>query len=482
VARGVTRRRFLEASAGAAVTAAVDPAAFAKTPDGPNVVLFIVDSLRADAVYEHWARTPNIDALARRGLSFTNVHPEAMPTVPARRSILSGHRTFPFRGWHDYRGLLAFPGWSPLTHVSESLTGTFRKAGYYTAYVTDNPFLGFALPYAPLRHSVHRFVRTGGQIGGSKPVSSVPKQVLNHWLHHSIDPQERERVGLYLANSRVWESPDNSYAARVFRNAIRELDTAATHRAPFLMVVDTYEPHEPWTPPKRYLDPYDHPHWRAREPSMPMYTRTNKWLGRSERRGVLRRMRELYAAEVTMTDDWIGKFLDRLHDLNLERDTVIALVADHGILLGEHGWTGKISTALYPALTRVPLILVHPQHRRAGHESDWFASTHDVAPTLLSLAGVRQPRRMDGADLSAPFRGHRLPARPYAYGGYTDTFFIRSHRWAMWALNNGTRFHLYDLKHDPGQFNNVAGRYPGLVNELHGRVVARAGRLPYYGG
>ena len=70
-----------------------------------------------------------------------------------------------------------------------------------------------------------------------------------------------------------------------------------------------------------------------------------------------------------MTDDWLGKFVDRLHDLNLERDTVIVLVGDHGILLGEHGWTGKISTALYPALTRVPLILVHPHRRRAGLES-----------------------------------------------------------------------------------------------------------------
>ena len=102
--RGLTRRRFLEASAGAAVTAAIDPAAFAKTPDGPNVVLFVVDSLRADAVYDNWVRTPNMDALRRRGISFTSVFPEAMPTVPARNSILGGRRMFPFRGWHDRRG------------------------------------------------------------------------------------------------------------------------------------------------------------------------------------------------------------------------------------------------------------------------------------------------------------------------------------------------------------------------------------------
>ena len=96
----VTRRRFVQASAGAAVTAALDPAAFAKTHDGPNVLLVIVDSLRADAVYDDWVRTPNMSALAHRGLRFTQVYPEAMPTVPARNSILTGRRFFPYRVLH----------------------------------------------------------------------------------------------------------------------------------------------------------------------------------------------------------------------------------------------------------------------------------------------------------------------------------------------------------------------------------------------
>jgi arylsulfatase A-like enzyme len=222
--------------------------------------------------------------------------------------------------------------------------------------------------------------------------------------------------------------------------------------------------------------------WRGPEPSMPLYMRTSGWLRPGERGPVLRRLKQLYAAEVTMTDDWLGRFLDRLHDLNLERDTVIGLVGDHGILLGEHGWTGKISAALYPALTRVPLILVHPHRRRAGQESSWFASTHDVAPTLLSMAGVRRPHRMTGQDLSRPFRGRKLPERDYAYGGYSDSFFIRSHHWALWGLNNGRHFHLYDLRRDPGQFHNVAHLRPDVVNRMYGHVLARAGgRLPFYG-
>src|SRR5918997_83248 len=190
MAGAVTRRRFVQTSAAAAATAALEPAALAAEPgrfarrhDGPNVLLVIVDSLRADAVYEDWVRTPNISALARRGLRFTDVFPEGMPTVPVRNAILSGRRQFPYRGWYDRRGLIQMPGWEPLEAVDRSMLAAFRRAGYWTAYVTDNPFLGFSAPYGRFRASVNRFVRTGGQIGGNRKPGSVPDAILRHWLH-----------------------------------------------------------------------------------------------------------------------------------------------------------------------------------------------------------------------------------------------------------------------------------------------------------
>jgi arylsulfatase A-like enzyme len=483
MASPVTRRRFLEASAGAAVTAAAAPGAFAKTPDGPNIILFVVDSLRADAVYEDWVRTPNISALARRGVRFTHVFPEAMPTVPARNSILTGRRRFPFRGWYDRDGLLAAPGWQAFDHVDRSMLAAFRRAGYWTAYVTDNPFLGYAPPYGRFRHSVHRFVRTGGEIGGNKPASSVPDHILRHWVHPSYDTAKvRARVGKYLANSHPWKGPDYTFAGRVFRNALRELDIAAARRGPFALVVDTYEPHEPWTPPERFRRMYGR--WSGPEPAQPRYGRVETWLPSSNlRRQVTRRMRDLYAAEVTLTDWWLGNLIDRLHEHDLERETVIALVGDHGIMFGEHGWTGKVQTALYPALTRVPLILVHPARRRAGQASDWFASTHDVAPTLLSMANIEPPRRMTGTDLSRVFRDRKLPPRDYAWGGYSDSFFIRSRHWVLWGYNRPGNFKLFDLRRDPGMNHNLARRHPGIVQDLLGTLVGRAGgRLPWYGG
>ena len=446
------------------------------------MLVIIVDSLRADHVYGDRARTPNMDELMRAGLSFTRTYPEAMPTVPARNSILAGRRMFPFRNWRDGPGLLDSPGWSPLTGLDNTLPGVLRRAGWWTGYVTDNPFLGFSSPYERFRRGFDLFEATGGQLGRVRPPSSVPDEVLRHWLHPTLwkSPGMRERVRKYMANSHNWEDDARSFAARVFRNGAGALGTAAKRR-PFALFVDTYEPHEPWTPPRRFVDLYGDPDYRGAEPSMPRYMRTRRWLTESQEGPVLDRMRALYAAEVTMTDRWLGVFLERLYELGLERETVIALVGDHGILLGEHGWTGKISIALYPALTRVPLVIVDPQRREAGSTRRYFASTHDIAPTLLSLAGVPAPPSMTGNDLSAFFRGERAPARPFAYGGYANAFFLRSDRWVLFGENKPAALKLYDLENDRGEVRNLAQQRPELVRELHERVMERAGgRLPYY--
>ncbi|MFL5837401.1 MAG: hypothetical protein ACJ76K_12560, partial [Solirubrobacteraceae bacterium] len=84
--------------------------------------------------------------------------------------------------------------------------------------------------------------------------------------------------------------------------------------------------------------------------------------------------------------------------------------------------------------------------------------------------------------LSPALRGHSLPERTYSYGGYADSFFIRSDQWALWGENRPGRFRLFDVRRDPAHNHNVASRHPDVVNELYGTVVARAhGRLPFYG-
>ncbi len=142
-----TRRAFLQSGAAAALAPLVDPRlSLAAGRTRPNIVLVIIDTLRADHVsaYGGRAQTPNIDALAARGIRFTRFYPEAMATVPARRSILMGRRVWPFRHWHTYPGLRSTPGWRPIDSDDATFTSELKRAGYWTGYVTDNPFLAYA--------------------------------------------------------------------------------------------------------------------------------------------------------------------------------------------------------------------------------------------------------------------------------------------------------------------------------------------------
>jgi arylsulfatase A-like enzyme len=479
VSSRATRRQFLQtAGASAGALAVLDELAFAQAEDRPNVLLIIVDTLRADHSFGKRARTPNIDALARQGLSFTSHYPEAMPTVPARRSILTGRRVFPFRSWHPYPGLLAEPGWAPIADVRTTWTSALRRSGYWTAYVTDNVALAFSPPWRPFRQSFNRFVRRGGQIGGT--AAGVSDREVRHWLPPEItDPDTYDRIKRYLANGHYSHDETQSFAARVFRDASRLLDTAVRQR-PFAMVVDTFEPHEPWTPPRHYLNMYGDPDYHGPEPARPYYAPVTRYLHGHHGEVLVERMKALYAAEVTMTDRWLGVFLDRFHALDLDRETVVALVSDHGFYLGDYGYTGKIATVLHPPLIKTPLIVIDPARRHAGRETSYRAQTHDVGPTLLSMAGVPVPHGMDGVDLSRFFDGKRPAARPYSLGGYGNSYYVRTDNWAMYGPNSGGGYHLFDRHRDPGEGQDVAGSHPGKAAQLHSVVRRRLGRLPTY--
>ena len=119
-------------------------------------------------------------------------------------------------------------------------------------------------------------------------------------------------------------------------------------------------------------------------------------------------MRELYAAELTFVDRWIGRLLNKMDDLGLMDNTAVMYLCDHGLTLGEYGLLGK--HAAYPnwPIYRVPYMIREPGGKKlAGEKSQYFASTHDVASTLLGFQGIRAPGLMDGEDLSRLFDGKK---------------------------------------------------------------------------
>jgi arylsulfatase A-like enzyme len=486
VDKRLSRRRLLQAGAAGAAGAALLPALGCSTDDGAsgdgeqlNVLFVIVDTLRPDHVgaYGSEVQTPNIDALAERGVRLTRAFPEAMVTVPARRSIFGSRRIFPYRDWTPNKEIGTSPGWLPIDDPQRTFTTALREAGYWTAQISDNPFLAFMKAYEPFRDTFHSWKTIVGQSGFRKPPENVSIETVHHWLPAFLR-DERYIPGMrkYLANTGEGRDEEETCAARIFKGAADLLDDAR-RRQPFALTVDCFDPHEPWSPPPKYLDMYGDPDYEGPEVGV-----TDYGFARNFTPELLRRLKAVYSAEVTMTDRWFGHFMDRFRELGLHENTVIVLMSDHGYLLGERGYTGKVPSQLHPELAQVPFVVVHPDGRAAGEQNDYFASTHDVGPTLLSMVGIDRPEWMGGTDLSPVLDGGE-PAekRDIHYGGMYNRFFIRTDDWVLIGDNQGNERTLCDLRADPGEFTNVVKQHPKVSKELYETLLDVAGGpLPYY--
>jgi arylsulfatase A-like enzyme len=180
----------------------------------------------------------------------------------------------------------------------------------------------------------------------------------------------------------------------------------------------------------------------------------------------LERMKALYSGEVTMVDRWFGRFLDKMESTGRMDDTLLLVLADHGVALGEHGYTGKPYGALWPELTDIPFFIRHPEGKGAGQTSEYYASTHDVAPTILGALGLQPFRQMDGEDLNVLLEGSVPSQRTHFTLGYNEYVWARDERYVMFSVNDRSDPRLYDLRSNPGMDKNVAGDNPDVVKRM----------------
>jgi arylsulfatase A-like enzyme len=487
----LTRRNLLAGAAAAGLTAAL-PGQASAAPDalaaatGPNVVVIVIDSLRTDHVGAYGGRrahTPTLDVFARESLRFTHARHEALPTVPVRKSLLIGRSGFPFRGWHPERGLPKVPGWEGIHRGERTFLDVLDGRGYLTGYVTDNPHV-LRPAFAGLRGRPDVMTSVKGQIPGFRmrrlPVS---RGRLRRHLAPELRGLDRGRVREYLGYNAAGRKESQYLAARVFQGGIDFLERAAFERRPFGLVIDCFDVHEPWDPPDRYLAQYARVRRGGYRPVQPFATpfgRTADISGRT-----LKLARALYAGEVTFFDAWLGRFLTALENLGMA-NTWVAIVSDHGVSLGEHGYIGKQSNDLHTELVDVPLMIRHPKRIGAGRRTGYFASSHDIAPTLLGGVGAPVPKSMDGADLRPLFHGRRPRQRRDIWvGAWGATLMAGDGRWLLVAQNDGGRIRnarLYDTRRDPGEHRNLAGRRGDVVRRLTKAIRAEAGRrgLPQF--
>jgi arylsulfatase A-like enzyme len=475
VKKTLTRRHFLKvAGAGMAGAVLIGGAGCAGTPE-MNVVLIIIDSLRKDHVGAYgnsWIKTPSLDAFARESLRFTRAYPESLPTICARRAIHTGFRTFPYKDRPSEQRHAPAYGWLPIPREQATLAETLEARGYQTMLVTDT-YHQFRPPMDFNRGFDTCYWIRGQEKDHYRPIlPASDEEIRERYLLHGEALKARQ----YLANTRDRETEEDWFAPRVFLRATEFLE-AASKREPFFLVVDNYDPHEPWDPPEKYTSLYYPDGFDGPEPFTSIYGRDDYLTERQ-----LRRMRALYAGEVTMVDHWLGRFLDRMDELDLFENTLLILLSDHGHALGEHGYTGKPHYALWPELTDIVFMIRHPEGKGAGETSDYYASTHDVAPTILGFLGVEPVQPMEGQDLSMLLEGRGPEQRPHFTLGYSEFVWARDEGYAMFGRNDGEEAKLYDLLADPKMDRDVAAKRPDLVRRMFDEYVIgdAGGPLPTY--
>ena len=416
-----------------------------------KAIVVILDSLRRDHVGCYGAdgiHTPVLDQLSREAVRFTNPKPEALATIQTRRAIHTGNRVFPFGGHQTPKGdAVPWAGWEAHAESAVTLSEIARNAGFHTGLVTDvyhqfKPAMNF-------HRGFNQFLWVRGQESDRWQSRHLIDEATA--TAHSYPVQHtdagRERIQRYLANVSWRRYEEDYFAPRVFSEAMRFVED--NREQDFLLFVDCFDPHEPWDPPRWYLDRYA-PGYRGTDLIWPSYGPCDG-LGPEE----LRLIRALYAGEVTMTDRWLGIFLEHCRDLGIMDDTLLIVLSDHGHSLGEHGVMGKLPRSLYPELVDIFLMVRRPGGEGGGATCDSFVYTHDLMPTVLTQLGLEAPLPVEGRDLLAIADG-TAPSRDHAVTGFHNYVAYADSEYWYFSDHGRSDQHLYALREDPDCRSNLA--------------------------
>jgi arylsulfatase A-like enzyme len=413
---------------------------------GRNALLVVLPLVRADHVsaFEGGApaKTPNLNELTKNSLRFDRAIPESMPALSARRSLVTGMRAFPFRDWRRLEGFPSVPGFNPVWDHQPLLMEITRAAGIETIYVTDNPV--FAGP---------RFagVRRAGSSASADLGTGIDEELIPSFKRLTDETRRTMRLGI---------------------RALRQVERADS----FFVGVDPFDPADAYAAPPFYVRP-----GRAEDDG----------LGPTDGRMVeldfddkdIDRVREAYVEHVEAVDDELGRLIDAVPD-----DTVVYVLGDHGVALGEHGYMGRAAPTSHRISYEIPYLIRHPDGEKSGDDVNWYASTQDVAPTLLSFLGLNIPGKMDGEDLTALFDDvdeEDLPDRPKSITAVGTQIIIRDRRWLVVADRERIVRRMFDddeeVEDDITRFENIANEDPGKLTELSiASVTVAGGTLPEF--
>lgn len=420
----------------------------------PNLIVVVFDTLRYDAVQTDLARTPNLDRFASESAVFTNAWAEALPTIPFRRALYTGMRSYPWRHSLPDRG--SFPhmlGWHAIPESQQTAAEYLSMRGYVTQLVSDlwhqfKPTMNFSRGFAGWD-----FIR--GQEGDTHALSAA-----SLGEGDAIDPT---RIGpaSYLHQVRGRRCDDDYFAAQVLDRAARFVE-GIQGAGPYCLWVESFSPHEFWDPPMRFADEYSGGP-AERNHIVPQALNPKKDQPAAEQRDIDRTV-ALYQGYCTFCDERFGRFMERLERSGALADSVVVVLSDHGTELWDKGQFGKSANRMHPYTTQINMMIRHPEGIGAGRRVDAFAQNQDVLPTLLGLLGVPHPA-LEGFDLWPLVTGDGAPRRDHVITGYDRFCSVRDPYWNLIidTLDPARELRLFNLGEDPREERNVAAENPEVV-------------------
>jgi arylsulfatase len=421
--------------------------------DQPNILFFLPDQHRPDFLGGDAAlpvRTPNLDALAARGLRFTNAVTPSPLCAPARACLASGRRYedcgVPDND-HDY----------PL--AQPTYYAALRDAGYHVAGVGK-----FDLHKATLDWGVEGArllpewgfsagIDNEGKIDAIRSGAETPRGPYMAYLHRRglAESHARDFRGRHnFKDTQPTPLPEEAYCDNwIAENGLRLLRGFPDNQ-PWHLVINFTGPHAP-------MDVTASMHERWQDVIFPAPHDNTQWDAATHQH-----IRQNYAAMIENIDRQVGRFLAAVQERGELDRTLVIYSSDHGEMLGDHGHWGK-STYYQPSVG-IPLIVAGPGVQ-PDRVSDALVALHDLAATLLDYAGAAPLPEMDSRSLRAVFAGQTASEREFVVSALGAWRMIFDGRYKL-VLSQDAAPQLFDRQADPWEDTNIAGAAPAIVDRL----------------
>ncbi len=487
----LNRRDFIKTVAGGLVAISTGEALSApEDRRKPNILYIMTDQQPVSTLGCYGnsvVQTPHLDKLAATGVLFENFYISGFPCSPSRASIFSG--LYPCHHGVEQNDVLYDPKLLTLAQV-------LKPAGYDTSYagkwhLGGHMYRGTALKDNPNDHwywsrkpseDGFRFEKAEGGQGEDAPQHGFETWA-GGWRDYHRYLREAGRADLLKKFPRVGNHNDAPCAPEgqhMYSQLPEELHMAAFFARetanfirgrkdsgrPWCAAMSFYGPHLPVAPPRPWdemysLDqvelPANHRDPLENKPFRQRNNRRCRKLGQwtdEQFKDYIRR----YWGYCSYIDRQIGKVFQALEETGQRDNTVVMFTADHGDMIGAHGFIWKMGYCGYQELFNVPLLVRAPGVTKAGQRTAALASNIDLFPTLLDLCGIEPPPNLDGRSMRKVLDGSQDSFRDAVFCEWTNsTIAMREGKWKFclhWAHRDIDE--LYDLEADPGEMTNLA--------------------------